>query len=140
VARLAAPIAVAALAVPSLITASGWFDDGVKDVRYQEGAYEATASAVRSAGGAKVLDACGTFAWSADYREPEFAWWLNKHLFYVRSQFTPDLPASTRIAPLVQISSSRSGSLSPKPFPGLRYRQLGRAEAAGVTAVVLDPC
>ncbi len=132
-------LAIAALAVPSLITVSDWFGDGVADVRYQEGAYEATADAVRAAG-PHVLNRCGPFAWSADFREPELAWRLNKQLFYVRSQLTPDVPAAARIGPLVRISGPRSGSLSPGAFRGLRYHELGRADSAGVTAVVLDPC
>ena len=138
--RFGAPLLVAALAVPSLITASGWFDDGVLDVRYQQGAYEATAGAVRKAGGAAVLDACGVFAWSADYREPELAWLLHKHLFFVRSQLTPDLPVAARIGPMVRLSGHQTRSLSPKGLPNLRYRELGQADSAGVTAVVEDPC
>jgi hypothetical protein len=137
---LGAPLVIAALAVPSLITVSGWFDDGVADVRYQQGAYEATADAMRAAGGSKILNRCGTFAWSADFREPELAWRLNKKLFYVRSELTPDLAAAARIGPMVRISGRRAGTLSPGAFPGLRYRPLGRGDSGGVTAVVLDPC
>jgi hypothetical protein len=138
--RVGAPLLVAALAVPSLITLEGWSGDGIRDVRYQEGAYEATAAAVKMAGGAVALNRCGAYAWSAAFREPELAWLLRKHLAYVRSEFTPDLPAQAPTGPLVQITLRGRDSLLPKPFALLRYREVSRASSHGVAGVVLDPC
>jgi hypothetical protein len=140
VSRLAPPVLLAALAVPSLITLEGWIDKGTQDVRYQEGAYEATAKAVSRAGGERVLTACGSFVWSAPYREPELAWLLHKHLFYARSEFAADLPAGASVGPLVRISYRGSSRLLPVPFPLDSYHELARATSDGVTAVVLSPC
>jgi hypothetical protein len=138
VSRLAPPVLLAASLSP-LITLEGWIDKGIRDVHYQEGAYVATAKAATWAGGERVLTACGSFVWSALFREPELAWLLHRHLFFARSAFAPDLPAGASEGPLVRISLRGVRGCSP-PFPLDGYRERARATSGVVTAVVLSPC
>ena len=139
-ARLAVPVVVAALAVPSLLTFDGWLRAGATDVRHQEGAYEATALAVKRAGGASVLDRCGRFTWTRSYRETQVAWLVHRPLTDIESLAVPGLTAQQYLGVMVQIVDRPGDPLLPKPFPFYHYSVAGQAVSHGVPTVVLTPC
>lgn len=138
--RLAAPLLVALLAVPSLLTLERWLHDGARDVRHQQGAFEATAAAVARAGGPAVLNRCGSYVWTRSYRESQVAWLLHKHLSGVESLALPGLAKDRYFGAMVQIVDRPGDPLLPLPFLFLKYREAGRAVAHGVPTVVLTPC
>jgi hypothetical protein len=138
--RLGAASLVALLAVPSALTFERWFHDGARDVRHQEGAFEATAEAVARAGGPSALKGCGRYAWTRDYREPQVAWLLHKHLSDIESFGVPGLPPEKYFGAMVQIVDRPGDPLLPLPFRFLKYREAGRAVSLGVPAVVLATC
>ncbi len=137
----ALPLAVVgALAVPSALSFAGEVQPGWAQVRYQQGAYLATAEAVRLAGGKAVLNQCTPYNWSAPLREPEFAWLLDTDLVYGRSEWTPDLDRSAQYGPMVRATLQGTDVLVPQPFSGVGYTVAGTASALGVQAQVLTAC
>ncbi len=139
-ARLAAALAVAALAVPSALTLDGWLRTGAKDISHQQGAYEATARAIEQAGGGAVLNRCGTVIWTRTYREPQVAWLLDRHLADVTTFAVPGLPAAKYASPMVRVVDRPGDPLLPDPFRFEHYREVGSSTSHGVPAVVLTPC
>jgi hypothetical protein len=139
VGRVVAPLVIAALAVPSALTLDGWLRDGIHGVRHQEAVYEATAKAVSRAGGPAVLNKCGTYTWTRDYRGTQVAWLLHRPLPDVQSLAVPQNVANFK-GTMVQIVDRPGDPLLPKPFPFLTYHEAGRASVDGVPTVVLSPC
>ena len=139
VGRVVAPLTIVALAVPSALTLDGWLRDGINGIRHQEGVYEATAKAVSRAGGPSVLNKCGIYTWTRDYRGTQVAWLLHRPLPDVQSLAVPQT-ASNFTGTMVQIVDQSGDPLLPMPFPFLTYHEAGRATADGVPAVVLSPC
>jgi hypothetical protein len=139
VSRIVAPLLIAALAVPSVLTLDGWLRTGVDGIRFQENVYEATAKAVSRAGGPSVLNTCGIYTWTRDYRGTQVAWLLDRPLPRVQSLAVP-MEASRFKGTMVQIVDLPGEPLLPQPFPFLKYHEVGRATVGGVPAVVLSPC
>jgi hypothetical protein len=138
-ARVVAPVVVLALAVPSALTLDGWLRDGVAGIRHQEAVYDASAKAVARAGGPAVLNRCGKYTWTRDYRGTQVAWLVHRPLPDVVSLAVPQAAENFK-GTMVQIVDRPGDPLLPQPFPFLTYHEVGRATADGVPTVVLSPC
>jgi hypothetical protein len=140
-AAVALPVLViAGLAVPSAVSFGHNAETGWEMTRYQQGAYLATARAVKQAGGPALANRCTPYVWSVFLREPELVWRLHTHLTYGRSNWTDDLDPSAKLGPFVRVTGEQSGSFINRPFAGIAYTVAGTAKADGVTAQVLTAC
>jgi hypothetical protein len=128
---LAAGLVVLA-AVPAAVSFLAALPDHARQVRHQQGGYEALPRALAAAGGADAVFGCG-MPGTAGEMVPYLAWLTDRHLKEIG-------PWPTFQGALLQTRVTPRAPLGPEPYYFLTYRRLGSATAHGVPWVVLTSC